>query len=154
VLGGPAPVRLTTTLRANEIRPVTTQFGNLADAQTFAVAQRDRLAAADIALSQTTPVKSGVPDRLAPNSANPEEVQAWEAAQGFDAGKVGNGHQPIPIQGLGDPIYASGNYEKWKYVTVFPLPGGATRRVEIHYVKNADTGAIGHWKITSSQVIP
>ena len=100
-------------------------------------------------------MKAGVPDRLAPNKAIPEEGQAWNAAQGFDAGKVGNGHQQIPIQGgLGDPIYAAGNYEKWKYVTEIPLSGGGKQRVEIHYIKNADTGAIGHWKITNSQVIP
>ncbi len=50
--------------------------------------------------------------------------------------------------GLGDAIYAHGNYQKWKYI--LEKDG---HRVEIHYVLNADTGAVGHFKITNSQVI-
>jgi len=109
---------------------------------------------ADGPLSTATPITKGVPDRLGPNLNIPEEVQAWDAARGLNAGKTGLGHEKIIEKGLGDPRYAAGNYEKWTYVTEIPLPGGGKRRIEIHYVKNVDTGAIGHWKITGSQLIP
>ena len=123
-----------------------------AEAKNWIVQQRNRVALDDSALSQATPVKKGVPDRLKPDPTVPEEVQAWAEATGYDAGVPGASHTKIIGPGtekvLDDAIYAAGTYEKWVFVKEI---NGI--RIEIHYIKNVETGAIGHPKITNSQRI-
>ncbi len=140
-------------------KTVSRFFANEGEAQSFVVLKRNELVASDRALSQATPIKAGVPDRTAPNPAITEEVRAWQEAQGFNAGKPGNGHTELVIKdagggtGLSDGIYAAGDYKKWEFVGEYALGDGTKRRVVIHYVKNNDTGAIAHFKIVNSQIV-
>src|SRR5262249_7535609 len=129
----------------------TQYFRSRPDAEQFALTQRNKLAANDPALSTQTPARGS--DRLGPDRSIPEEVQAWDDAFGLDAGKVGGYHRRVNLldgrpKPLGDATYAAGNYEKSVYERI--ING---RRIEIHYVKNADTGAIAHGKITNSQIV-